>query len=97
MAMIRQGICRFGRSLAMANPKGFLQEVLLELQLWLTAWPLGHEHVEFEFEKEPVFLVSFQVSKLPVELPLGSGPVLGAKTVPPYFVVGGLGADAFFR
>ena len=44
---------RFGRSPTVANPKGLSQEApleLIELHLWLTAWPLGHERVEFEFE-----------------------------------------------
>ena len=31
----------------------------MELHPWLMAWPLGHERVEFEFEKETFFLVSF--------------------------------------
>ena len=51
--------CHFGRSPTVANPKGFPQEVLLELHLWLTAWPLDHRHVEFEFEKEAFLLVEF--------------------------------------
>ena len=56
--------CRFGRSLTVANPKEFPQEVPSELHLWLTAWSLGHERVEFEFEKKTFFLVSFSSYKI---------------------------------
>ena len=36
-------------------------ELQSELQ-WLTPWPLGHERVEFEFEKEMFFFSQFLAS-----------------------------------
>ena len=59
---LMRATCRFGRSHTMANPKGFPQEVLLELHLWLTAWSLDHDSLSawrLKFEKETFFPSQF--------------------------------------
>ena len=74
--------CRFGRSLTMADPKGFPQEVPLELHLKLTAWPLGHERAEFEVRKGSVpcrqFGLFLERYKIAGGIAPGAGPHKGS-------------------